>query len=132
MLGPTNMALSVLLLLAYVVSSDAFLLGMHCARLRSTPAQISRGPARALLSRAWVHRKRGGAATLRCQEDPGARQGSVGARQGSLPNKGPDPLAPYCTESEAIFTGEYYNSADGTKVMPFADLLLYCTGCALV
>ena len=45
-----------------------------------------------------------------------------GGRQGSLkPGKGPDPLAPYCTESEAIFTGEYYNSGDGTKVLELPD-----------
>jgi hypothetical protein len=50
----------------------------------------------------------------RCQAE-GGRQGTA------RPEKGPDPLAPYCTDTQAIFKGEMYNSADGTKVLELAD-----------
>lgn len=70
-------------------------------------------------------RRTRGASALRSQSQNGdGQQGSTeGGRLGSMfpASKGADPLAPYCTETEAIFTGELYPSKDGTKVLELPD-----------
>jgi hypothetical protein len=42
---------------------------------------------------------------LRCQQQEGGQAGVEGLRQGSI--KGPDPLAPYCTQTVATPTGTH-------------------------
>ena len=112
------MQATVALLLLPVAS--AFLIGGPPSLRHAPCSSVHALGTRRLRHRSTLPSQRGRSMSqTRCQvnsDDPD------GGRQGSLkPGKGPDPLAPYCTESEAIFTGEYYNSGDGTKVLELPD-----------
>jgi hypothetical protein len=89
------------------------------------PFASTQGSVPGLARRPWKRARGTSALRGQAQKDDG-QQGSIeGGRQGSVTpwgtEKGPDPLAPYCTETEAIFTGELYPSKDGTKVLELPD-----------
>ena len=84
-------------------SSPGCALGVGTAGARRAPRARTAAAARGILA-------------LRCQQEDG---GQTGWRQGSI--KGPDPLAPYCTETQAKPTGELYESGDGTQVLQLED-----------
>jgi hypothetical protein len=112
---------SCLLLALFPCSLDAFLDGLPHLRVRRMGAlQKDALQGSALRARhqdaKFVRRRLGlwNVGKTRCQAE-GGRQGTA------RPEKGPDPLAPSCTDTQAIFKGEMYNSADGTKVLELAD-----------
>jgi len=108
---------SCILLALFPCSLDAFLDGLPHLRVRRIDALR-----KDVLQKSALRTRHPDAKSLGLWNVGNTRCQAEGRRQGTArPEKGPDPLAPYCTDTQAIFKGEMYNSADGTKVLELAD-----------